>query len=197
MMVRRMISSLMVLFLVMAVGWACQPDEEERMEPGTEEMVLEPMMEAAPADTTARAVWSYLEEQAYQDNWPLWPGKARLYQGTEPHGALLTTYVNDSAMVGLTALRTDPLVDDLPFGSMVVKENYLPDSTLAAVTVMMKAEGYDPAHHDWFWMKQLADGTVEASGRVQSCIDCHSEALNNWDYLMTALDQWGAEGTSQ
>src|SRR5574340_504825 len=29
--------------------------------------------------------------------WGMWPGKGKLYKGTEPHGALLTTFINDRA----------------------------------------------------------------------------------------------------
>ena len=42
-------------------------------------------------DTTAAALWAYLESQQYRQRWSLWPGKGRLYTGSEPHGMLLTT----------------------------------------------------------------------------------------------------------
>lgn len=119
-------------------------------------------------DTTAQGVWSYLQEADYQD-WRLWPGKGELYEGTEPHGMLLTTYLNDAAYEALTS-GSGPL----PAGSIVVKENYMPDSTLAAVTVMYAAEGYDAEHNDWFWAKYQTDGGVDAAGRVESCQACHA-----------------------
>ena len=51
---------------------------------------------------------------------------------------LLTTYLNDVALQALSsgASRMAP-------GAIVVKENYMPDSTLAAVTTMFKVEGYN------------------------------------------------------
>jgi hypothetical protein len=148
--------------------------------------------ESMVIDTTADAVWAFLQDANYQEEWSFWPDRSPYYEGTEPHGALLNTYLNDLAMSGLAAVRNDPARDDFPFGAILVKENYTPDSTLAATTVMMKVESYDPEHHDWFWMKRLQDGTVEASGRVESCIACHSSASEEWDYLMTAADQWGS-----
>jgi len=178
---------------LLALGTGChQPDQEaaepEEMEAGLPDTPEESMV----IDTTAEAVWAYLLEENYPEEWSFWPDRSPYYEGMEPHGALLNTYLNDLAVAGLTAVRDDPSRDDLPFGAVLVKENYAPDSTLAAITVMMKVEGYDPQHHDWFWMKRLPDGTVEASGRVEGCIDCHSDASRSWDYLMTAADQWGS-----
>lgn len=129
----------------------------------------------------AASVWSYIESHDYRENWGYWPGKGALYKGQEPHGALLTTYVNDLAKDALTNKA-----DKMPHGSVIVKENYGPDKKLAAITVMYKAEdGYNPEHNDWFFMKRLADGTVEASGRVDSCQSCHRSSKR--DYLMTPL----------
>ena len=153
---------------------------------------MAPAAEPMAPDTTAEAVQAYLEAQEYAATWAMWPGTEAYYPGTEPHGVLLTTYLNPDAAEGVGALmasrgtETDfrPSDTQLPYGSIVVKENYAPDSTLAAVTVMYKVAGFDPEHGDWWWMKRLADGTVEAAGRVESCIDCHSENAG-LDYLMT------------
>lgn len=137
------------------------------------------MLAVAAPDTTATGVWTHLETQRYAATWPMWPGKSALYSGAEPHGMLLTTYVNGLALDAITNGATV-----LPAGSIVVKENYMPDSTLAAVTVMYKSAGYDGEHNDWFWMKRLADGTVEASGRVGMCQTCHGQSST--DFIMTA-----------
>lgn len=189
---RRRWPGLIVLPLLLLAGPGCEPaDEEGEMETPAEEPLPESEVGPIVADTTAEAIWAYLQQENYQDTWAHWPEKEPYYEGTEPHGVLLSTYLNTSAGTGLEAMRTRPEVDDLPFGSMVVKENFAPDSTLAAVTVMYKVEQYDPEHHDWFWMKRLADGTVEAAGRVQGCIDCHADAAETWDYLMTGRSQWG------
>jgi hypothetical protein len=138
----------------------------------------EAAMDHAMPDTTATALWAHMEESGYTD-WATWPGKGELYVGTEPHGMLLTTYVNALALDAITNKA-----GAMSAGAIVVKENYMPDSTLAAVTVMYKTTGYNPQFNDWFFVKRLADGTVEASGRVAGCQGCHSQVASN-DYLFT------------
>jgi hypothetical protein len=138
----------------------------------------EAAMDHAMPDTTATALWAHMEESGYT-GWATWPGKGKLYVGTEPHGMLLTTYVNDLAMDAITNRA-----GGMSAGAIVVKENYMPDSTLAAVTVMYKVAGYNPDFNDWFFVKRLADGTVEASGRVGMCQGCHAQEAGN-DYLFT------------
>jgi len=135
-------------------------------------------------DTTGAALWSYLQQQDYQENWALYPGTTELYEGTEPHGMLLTTYVNDAAR---RALRND--ADRMPDGAIIVKENYTPNADLAAITVMYKRDGYNAEHHDWFFAKYLPDGSLDQApngmalqGRVPGCQACHS-AQREHDYL--------------
>jgi hypothetical protein len=161
---KRKLSWILVLALVglAGVAWAAQHKGDSAKMP----------------EPKAEALWSYLEKQEYE-SWPLWPGKEKLYEGTRPHGALLTTYVNQPA---LEAIENE--AGEMPPGAIVVKENYKPDETLAAVTVMYKSKGFDSEHNDWFWLKREADGTVVASGKVQSCIACHSRKADN-DYLFT------------
>ncbi|MFP3941324.1 MAG: cytochrome P460 family protein [Thermoanaerobaculia bacterium] len=129
----------------------------------------------------AQALWQHLEEEDYQ-SWPSYAGAPDdLYEGQRPHGALLRTYANGPA-------AANP--DDLPEGSIVVKENYTPQRELAAITVMQKSSGYDPANQDWFWVKYDPDGSVaqengtELAGKVQSCIGCHASAAGD-DYVYT------------
>jgi hypothetical protein len=173
---RRLVSALALATLA-----ACAPAEEE--EPMENETASAQARAEAPVplpDTTAAAVWEHLQDRDYRGSWALWPGKGELYSGGEPHGMLLTTYVNETARGVLES--TDSV---MPPGAILVKENFMPDSTLAAVTVMYKSQGYDPEHHDWWFMKRLADGTVEASGRVEGCQDCHGGAADN-DYILTS-----------
>ena len=127
-------------------------------------------------DTTSDSLLAYLEEVDYQNNneWKLFPGSTEKYAGTDPHGMLLTTYVNPAAFEAIEAGGTTPP------GSILVKENYTPEGVLAATTTMYKSEGYNPDHSDWYWMKVLADGTVEKKGMVKGCQDCHVDAR---DYI--------------
>lgn len=124
-----------------------------------------------------KALWDYLKMEKYAKNWKMWPGKKALYPGKEPHGALLTTYVNKTAYMAI-----EKKTGMLPDGSIIVKENYTPDKKLAALTVMYKVKGYNPAAGDWFWAKYLPDGKIAVEGKVQACIDCHGMAKAN-DYI--------------
>ena len=127
-------------------------------------------------ETTSGSVLAYLEEVDYQNNdeWKLFPGSTEKYPGTDPHGMLLTTYVNPAAFEAIEDGATTPS------GSIIIKENYSPEGNFGAITVMYKKSGYNPDHNDWYWLKQLADGTVEKEGQVMGCQDCHVDAK---DYI--------------
>ncbi len=127
-------------------------------------------------DTTSASLLAYLEEVDYQNNedWQLFPGSTEKYAGVDPHGMLLTTYVNTAAFEAIEAGETSPS------GSILVKENYTPEGVLAATTTMYKSEGYNPEHNDWYWLKELADGTIEKEGMVKGCQDCHIDVR---DYI--------------
>ena len=138
------------------------------------------------ADTTGAAIWAHIQESNYQTEWQLWPEKGRLYTGQEPHGMLLTTYLNSVAHEALTSGAAT-----MPAGAIIVKENYMPDSTLAAVTTMYKVTGYNAEHSDWFFTKHLASGVLDTmpngmdmEGRLPGCQNCHLGMRDN-DYLFT------------
>ena len=67
--------------------------------------------------------------------WDMWPGKGKLYKGTEPHGALLTTFINNTASHSINNKK------GLSDGSIIVKENYTADKQFVALTVMYKIKG--------------------------------------------------------
>lgn len=158
----------------------CGPDggqegAELRTDAGGED--VEASATEAP-DTIAEALWGYLQEQDYRTAWSLWPGKGRLYEGTEPHGMLLTTYAND---VAYDALLQGGAAD-LPPGAILVKENYMPDSTFAGATVMQKVAGYNPEHQDWLFAKYTPEGGIDAFGRAPMCQACHQQAESGYVY---------------
>lgn len=181
---------MMSLVLFMA---ACEPSAEQGTEDGEMADTTEATETAATMespDTTGAALWAHMQEAKYQESWQLWPGKEAYYEGTDPHGRLLTTYLNETA---LAALNGDAAM--MPEGAIVVKENYMPDSTLAAITVMHKvAAGYNPDHNDWFFAKfqpsgaleMAPDGSMALEGRVPGCQACHGQQKDN-DYLFTGM----------
>ncbi|NIQ92822.1 MAG: cytochrome P460 family protein [Desulfuromonadales bacterium] len=130
-------------------------------------------------ETDGQAVIDYITQENPYQKWKLWPGKDKLYKGQHPHGAFLTTYVNAGAAKALEAKA-----GKLPNGAIVVKENYTPEKKLAAVTVMYRKSGYAPAAGDYFWLKYAPDGTIQKSGQVKGCINCHKSVKAN-DWLFT------------
>ena len=99
---------------------------------------------------------------------------------------LLTTYLNDVALEALSSGASS-----MAPGAIVVKENYMPDSTLAAVTTMFKVAGYNPDVNDWFFSKHLASGELDLTpggmameGRLLGCTNCHGAVKSN-DYLFS------------
>ncbi|MBI4286694.1 MAG: cytochrome P460 family protein [Chloroflexi bacterium] len=131
-----------------------------------------------PIDGTA--LYNYITKDNDYTKWKMWPGKSALYPGREPHGAMLTTYVTDNAFSAIQGKK-----GKIPEGSIIVKENYMPDRQLAAVTVMYKVKGFDPAHNDWFWLKYAPDGKIDVAGKVDMCYDCHGQQKDN-DFIYTS-----------
>jgi len=140
-----------------------------------------PAMASTLPDTTAADVWAMLTQADYRGNWTLWPGMGELYSGNEPHGMLLTTHLNDAALQAL-----ESQAGTMPVGAVLVKENYMPDSTLAATTVMLTRENdHNPEHNGWWWLKRNADGTNEVVGRGAGCPSCHGGQAADNDYVVT------------
>ncbi len=127
----------------------------------------------------AQALWRYMTvENPYQNN-PTWPGKEGFYESTMPPGNILKLFVNDIAL--------DTIVNKkgtFPEGALLIKENYTDDKKLFLITVMYKAKGFNPAGHDWYWVKYKPDGEARLEGKVDACIDCHVGVANN-DYVFT------------
>lgn len=130
-------------------------------------------------EAKGKAVYDFITRAEPYQQWTLFPGKDKFYKGKHPHGALLTTYVNDIALTGI-----NNKAGTLPAGSIIVKENYMPDKKLGAVTVMYRVDGYDPNAGDWFWAKYKADGSIAKEGKVNGCINCHAAVINN-DWVFT------------
>ncbi|MEN8142415.1 MAG: cytochrome P460 family protein [Thermodesulfobacteriota bacterium] len=122
----------------------------------------------------AGQLWEHMTKANPYTGWGYFPGREGLYKGTHPHGAHLKLFANGPA---LKALREGKA---MPYGSIVLKENYGKDGkTLMALTPMYKVKGFNPGDGDWFWAKYGADGKVMKAGKVKGCIDCHKARENN------------------
>jgi len=141
------------------------------------------------------------------------PGKIHTapYEGTEPHGMMLETFLSKATIGGHT-------------GDLIVKRNYgpagvtvdqvraNPDKHLGAITVMFRRKaGFDPETKNWFWAKFLPDGSLDknpkgvrlagkiAKGMDVGCIACHSAADGEdfvyfpRDFALAAADKAAAE----
>jgi len=119
-----------------------------------------------PETVNAADLWVRISQDDPYTEYAFWPGVEGIMDGNAPHGAFIQTFVNDKAL--------EPTEAGYPYGSLIVKENYMPDRTLAKLTIMYKVKGYDPQSGDWFWAVYSPDGTIEGEGKMQSCIGCHS-----------------------
>lgn len=127
----------------------------------------------------AHVLWKYITEEHPYKDYPAWPGKEGFYESTMPPGNVLKLYVNESAL--------DTVVNKkgvFPEGALLIKENYNDDKELFLITVMYKREGFNPAGHDWYWVKYKPDGEARLEGKVEACINCHVGVANN-DYVFT------------
>jgi hypothetical protein len=132
----------------------------------------------------AQSLWRLLSGfsgQDYRLTWHYVPGKPMgFYQGTQPHGARLRTFVNDIAFDAIRAKA-----GRYPVGAVLVKDNHMPNGTLDAITAMVKMpEGYYPEGGDWFWVKYFPDGRVDVAGKVAMCATCHA-SVKNQDYVFS------------
>jgi hypothetical protein len=156
---------------------AAEPAEAESTEAEpAEEYTIEPIDYAT---VVGEILWQELQAAEYAENWETLPDRDRLYQGTEPHGVWLSTFLNPIAMEALTGQP-----GQLPVGATIVKENYNEDQELGGITVMQKQANYGDAYPYWVWASYAPDGSIQASGAVEGCIACHSEARAN-DYVYT------------
>lgn len=122
-----------------------------------------------------QALWPQVEARA--DDFIVPAGLDGWQVGAAPHAPHQLFHANGS----------DPDAE----GYIVIKANYMEadETTLDAITVMVKRPGYNPAAHDWFFAKYRPDGTftqgadgTDEVGRVPFCADCHSHAEGD-DYL--------------
>jgi hypothetical protein len=125
-------------------------------------------------DADGKALWKYITETNPYLGWAIWPGFATMQKGQSPHGAWIKYYVNGIAMKAARAGQ-----DSMPYGAILVKENYAKDKkTLESLTPMYRVKGYNPDAGDWFWAKFSPDGKIIAEGKIKSCIACHQAAAD-------------------
>jgi Cytochrome P460 len=104
---------------------------------------------------------------------------------TGPHSdAFVNLYVNELAK---RAIADKAVL--FPTGAVIVKEKLKRDVSATAVGGMVKrAAGFDPDHGDWEYFYAAKSGGF-ASGRLDNCIACHTQAKSR-DYVFFAGQQF-------
>lgn len=168
----------MVLLVSVLLVVSCGKKNKDVSEMAVEEA---PATEAAAMPgADAGELWTYITETNSYQEWSYWPDYEGFQPGKSPHGKILQVFLSESGVKNIA----DEMKSSMDNGVIVVKENYMPDTLLAAITVMYKVEGFNPEVGDWFWAKYDVDGTVAASGTPAGCIGCHGGKASN-DYLFT------------
>ena len=145
-----------------------------------QEKGAEPMGKSPLPAASGTALWDYLIKVDYAKTWKIWPGTHALYPGKSPHGAFLTTYVNEPACEAIEKKE-----GSMPDGAIICKQNFDKEKKYVALTVMYKVKGYDPMEGDYFWAKYSPDGRIDGEGKISSCINCHSHQREN-DFVFTS-----------
>ena len=127
------------------------------------------------APTGAKLFTRIMQDDPYQE-WTQFPDHQGTFSSVLPHGPMSQVFINGEVESALANFD-----GTLPDGSIIVKENVgtSPDVTEAALTVMWKIQGFDPANNDWFWANMTQEGEIVAEGKVQGCTACHGGARAN------------------
>jgi hypothetical protein len=134
----------------------------------------------------AAELWAALEDAHFVGHGVV---HGTFHEGAEPHGFVLETLFADITVNGTTA----PAIIKRnygPVGVTVGEVDVAPNDHLAAITVMYQRTGFNAETNDWFWVKWLADGTLDFAGETQmagnvgGCIGCHTNAPgDDWIFV--------------
>lgn len=131
---------------------------------------------SAEETPSAAKLFTLVTETDPFETWAQFPGLEGTVESAAPHGPMSRTWINEEVESALTNYT-----GSLPVGSVIVKENLGESDTDKANswTIMWKVTGFDPDHNDWFWANITPEGVVNAEGKVDGCIACHSGAQDN------------------
>lgn len=135
-----------------------------------------PPGEPEPASPTGDQLFVLITQDDPYPQWAQFPDREGTLPSVLPHGPMSRVFINAEVESALADFTGQP-----PDGSIIVKENVgaSPQVTEAALTIMWKVAGFDPANNDWFWANMTLDGDVVAAGKVQSCMACHGGVRDN------------------
>lgn len=140
--------------------------EEPRLEPLTSQEI------------SGTRLWERISQDSSYKDYSEISGHEGIRPGQSPHGAWHRVYVNRDFTEAL------PVSDGtVPYGTIIIKENFTASKELDKLTVMAKVEGYSPENNDWFWAAVSPAGDILAEGTPGGCISCHSGRKDN-DYII-------------
>jgi hypothetical protein len=132
----------------------------------------------------AKALWKILARNRLVGR-NAWTHTA--HQTNPPHGAWVSVIDGKIKIGG----RQHQVIVKNNYGGKGIDEQKVADNPgkyLAAITVMLRRPGYDPANKNWFWVKYRKNGSIDknpkgmqlagrvAKGMKVGCIACHSKA---------------------
>ncbi len=123
----------------------------------------------APDD--AKELLQRVRDEGYTTEWMRAPGYAERRATNAPHADMVEIFVNN---VVAGALVDDAPLEEWPVGSIIAKDGYDDDGTLALVALMEKRDD------GWFWAEYDAEsGESQYSGKPGICIDCHASGSDS------------------
>lgn len=133
-------------------------------------------------DAQARDLYDEAIAGDVYKSWSQFPGASPdLIKSGLHNGDFVRSYMNDVALAAIADFK-----GSFPDGSIFVKEQYADaeGTVKTGHTVMLKLDGYDSAHGDWYWVAYDAKGqTTTHHGMAPYCYDCHASAeANDWVY---------------
>lgn len=125
--------------------------------------------------------WRYLvKKDAAYNTWKALDHEPPKDEIENPHSTVSRTYANEVA-------AKDP--ESLPFGSILVREDYDDKRKRQSISVLYRVKDYDKEHGNWYYLRFTETGSVmkgkdnkPLAGKAASCIECHAKA-GGTDYV--------------
>jgi hypothetical protein len=119
---------------------------------------------------------------------PSWEEAQRVHG---PHAeTTVTIYMNPPAAQAFAGRPSKPY----PVGAVIVKEKQANSGRAhdGVGGMVKRSPGYDPAHGDWEYFYFRDPGQIE-SGRIATCVQCHSGASKKGYVFGDWASTWGAQ----
>ena len=119
--------------------------------------------------------WRYLvKKDAAYNTWKALDHEPPNDEIVNPHGTVSRTYANEVAAKD---------AENLPFGSILVREDYDDKRKRQSISVLYRVKDYDKEHGNWYYLRFTETGAImkgqdtkPLAGKVASCIECHAKA---------------------